>query len=224
MSSSIEKSNVYSGLEVFKGMLNTFIRIMPLGLYFFTYFSLTLFKDLRAGVLLLGLVLNELFGYAFKKYSTKPYNQNCAVFGSNYTNTKLAFLNNSHVEIICFVAAFFFSDMWYKDSVDWFRFNFLLFMIIMTIWSRMAIGCHNDLQEVIFNVLFGLILGGLFYYFFSDYYVTTEKGLLEKETCDMGYSDYQCETIKDGTVIVKHPYKNESSNSDEDADADSSTN
>ena len=90
----------------------------------------------------------------------------------------------------------------------------------------MAIGCHNDLQEVIFNVLFGLILGGLFYYFFSDYYVTTEKGLLEKETCDMGYSDYQCETIKDGTVIVKHPYKNESSNSDEDADADadSSTN
>jgi glycopeptide antibiotics resistance protein len=216
MSSQVENSDIYTGMEVFKGMLNTFIRIMPLGLYFFTYFSLTLFQDLRAGVLLLGLVMNELFGFALNKYSGKPYNQNCAVFGSNYTNTKLAFLNNSHIEIISFVTAFFVSDMWKKGTIDWLRFNFLLFMTIVTIWSRMAIGCQNDLKDVIFNVLFGVLIGGLFYYFFSDYYRTTEKGSLEKEACDLGYSDYQCETIQNGTVIVRQPYQNESTDETQD--------
>lgn len=218
--SNPKTSNVYSSLEVFKGILNTFIRIMPLGLYFFTYFSLTLFRDLRAGVILLGLIFNEMFGYAYKKYSNVVYPKECAVFGSETISQKVGFLNNTHIEIICFVAAFFFSDMWIKNSMDWFRFNFLLFMIIATIWSRMSIGCQNDLQNVIFNVLFGLILGGLYYYFFSDYYTTSEKGLLEKETCDMGYSDYQCETIKDGTVIVKHPYKNDKPEANDDGDSD----
>lgn len=193
---------------------------MPLGLYFFTYFSLTLFRDLRAGVILLGLIINEMFGYAYKKYSNVVYPKECAVFGSETVSQKVGFLNNTHIEIICFVAAFFFSDMWIKNSMDWFRFNFLLFMIIATIWSRMSIGCQNDLQNVIFNVLFGLILGGLYYYFFSDYYTTSEKGLLEKETCDMGYSDYQCETIKDGTVIVKHPYKNDKPEENDAGDSD----
>lgn len=221
MSNQKTSSNIYSGLDIFKGILNTFVRIMPLGLYFFTYFSLTLFGDLRAGVILLGMILNEMFGYAYKRYSNVIYPKECAVFGSETASLKVGFLNNTHIEIICFIAAFFFSDMWMKDTMDWFRFNFLLFMIIVTIWSRMSIGCQNDLQNVIFNVLFGMILGGLYYYFFSEYYTNSEKGILEKETCDLGYSDYQCETIKDGTVIVKHPYKNENlSGDDDDADAD----
>ena len=208
------KSRMFAGVNVFKDLLNTFVRIMPLGLYFFTYFSLTLFRDLRAGVLLLGLILNELFGYIYKKYSKITPSEACSLFGNVKLDKAFSFINNTHIEIICFVAAFFISDMWYKDNMDWFKFNFLLFMIIVTIWSRMAIGCQKDLQMVIFNVLFGLILGGLYYYFFSDYYKSTEKGLLEKETCDLGYSNYKCETIKDGTVIVKHPYKNKAEEAD----------
>ena len=31
-----------------------------------------------------------------------------------------------------------------------------------------------------------------------------EKGILEKETCDLGYDNYRCDEIKDGTVIIKH--------------------
>ena len=210
------KSRMFEGVNVFKDLLNTFVRIMPLGLYFFTYFSLTLFRDLRAGVLLLGLILNELFGYIYKKYGKLTPNIECSIFCNDKLDKAFSFINNTHIEIICFVAAFFISDMWYKDNMDWFKFNFLLFMIIVTIWSRMSIGCQNDLQLVIFNVLFGLILGGLYYYFFSDYYKSTEKGLLEKETCDLGYSNYKCETIKDGTVIVKHPYKNKADDNTDD--------
>ena len=217
-SMNAEPSPMYEGMSVFKTLLNSFIKLMPIGLYFFTYFSLIIFKDLRAGVLLLGLVLNELFGYAYVKYSNVVRNKECVIFGNAAMDKAFGFINNTHIEIICFVAAFFISDMWYKESMNWFIFNFLLAMIIMTIWSRMSVGCINDLTSVIFNVLFGFILGGLFYYFFSETYSSAERGQLERETCDLGYSDYQCETIKDGTVIVKHPYKNESADPDENED------
>ena len=41
------------------------------------------------------------------------------------------------------------------------------------------------------------------YYFLSKYYKNAEKGVVERETCDMGYKNYKCDTIQDGVVIVK---------------------
>jgi len=215
--------SIFSGIEVLKGLIHTFVRTIPLGLYFFTYFALTLFKDLRAGIILLGLILNDIFGYIYKKYSEIQDNSACAMFGNimndgadstsgasvGEQNANLGFLPNTHIEIITFVAAFFYSDMWVKNTMDWFKFNFLTFMIVITIYSRMAIGCQNKIEKVIFNVIFGLIRGGLYYYFFADYYKSVERGVIERESCDLGYSNYKCETIKDGVVIVKHPYKND---------------
>ena len=211
--------SIFSGLEVLKGLIHTFVRIMPLGLYFFTYFSLTLYKDLRSGILLLGLIINDMIGYMYKKYAKIVFNDACAMFGTTNADGNLGFLNNTHIEIITFIAAFFYSDMWNKNKMDWYKFNFLTFMIIITIWSRMAIGCNIDLQDIIFNVVFGLLRGALFFYFFQNYYSDVERGIIEKESCDMGYSDYKCETIKDGVVIVKHPYKNKEEN-DENEDGE----
>ena len=213
-------SSVFNGLDVFIALLNTFVRLMPLGMYFFAYFSLTIYKDYKVGILLLGLIFNEFVGYSFKKYSGKVFNDACAIFGSPETRGNLAFLNNSHIEIITFVASFFFMDMFSKGTMDWFRFNFLVFLMIITIWSRMSVGCINSIEDVIFNVLFGLVLGGLFYYFFSDSYVKYEEGIFKKEKCDMGYQNYKCETIKDGKLIVNHDYDipsgdNETSNDNE---------
>ena len=86
-------------------------------------------------------------------------------------------------------------------------------MIIVTIWSRMSIGCTPDIKNVIYNVVFGLLRGGIFYYF-KNQYRNSEKGILEKETCDLGYSDYKCETANNGVVISKDPYKLESNNTE----------
>jgi hypothetical protein len=209
-------SNVFSGLQIFKGLLHTFVRTIPLGLYFFTYFSLTLYEDLRSGVLLLGVILNDIFGYIYKKYTKTVYNDACAMFGSAKPGGNLAFLNNTHIEIIAFLASFFFSEMWMQDKMDWFKFNFLTFMIVITIWSRMAINCEIEIQGVIFNLLFGFMRGGLFFYFFSDMYKEAMKGKLESESCNLGYSNYKCETIKDGVVIVKHPFEDQNKKSEED--------
>ena len=51
------------------GIIHTFVRFLPLGIYFFVYLSSALFKDLRAAYLLIGLVINDLIGYLYKKYT-----------------------------------------------------------------------------------------------------------------------------------------------------------
>ena len=63
------------------GLLHTFVRFLPLGLYFFTYLASALYKDLRAAYLLIGLVLNDLIGYIYKKYAKIVPNAACAIFG-----------------------------------------------------------------------------------------------------------------------------------------------
>ena len=140
-------SSAFSGLDTFQALLNTVVRILPLGVYFFTYFSLTIYKDLKVGILLLGLIFNELIGYAFKKYSGKIFNDACSIFGAVEGQGNLAFMNNEHIEIIAFVGSFFLFDMLQKDKMEWFRFNFLIFLLIITIWSRMSIGCINGLKK-----------------------------------------------------------------------------
>ena len=75
-------------------------------------------------------------------------------------------------------------------------------MIFLTVWSRVTIKCEK-FNDIVFNLIFGIIWGLIFYYFVKDYYLNAEKGLLEKETCDLGYDNYNCSEIKDGTVILK---------------------
>ena len=40
--------NLIEMLNFFIGLLHTFVRFLPLGLYFFTYLASALYKDLRA--------------------------------------------------------------------------------------------------------------------------------------------------------------------------------
>lgn len=193
-------------IDVVKGLIHTFIRFLPLGLYFFTYFSATLYKDQRSIILLVGLIVNDIIGYVYKKYSGLEPNDACAVFGDT-EGKALNFLPNSHTEIMAFIASFFYSRMWLNGAMNWFQFNFLLFMMVITIWSRINIGCENDYQRLIFDILFGMARGSLFYYFFSSYYndSTENNTPLENKACESKYSGYTCETINNGNVIIKDP-------------------
>ena len=183
------------------------MRIIPLGLYFFTYFASTLYGDTRAGVLLLGILLNDIIGYIFKKYSKIIFNDSCAIFGS-YDNQNLNFLPNHHTEVVAFIFAFFSFDM-YRKGMNWIRFSFLFFILLITVWSRMSINCEGDFNTVIFNLLFGVTIGSLYYYFMSNVYdnLKENKPVLEERACDKRYGNYTCETIKNGNVIVKEPLK-----------------
>lgn len=194
--------NFIDMVNFFIGLIHTFVRFLPLGFYFFTYLSTALFKDLRSAILMMGLVLNDIIGFLYKKYAKITPNAPCAIFGKVDNKTEIGFLPNPHTEIVSFVASFFYSDMYYKEKFDVMPFSFITIMLFITIWSRITIGCKG-MKDVLFNLVFGSIRGMLFYYFVSKYYLHAERGLLEKETCDLGYNNYRCDEIKDGTVIIK---------------------
>ena len=185
------------------GLVHTLIRFLPIGIYFFTYFSSAIYKDLRSAILLVGLIINDLVGYIFNKYfSTKLKRDACSIFGKVGGDQKPGFLINPHTEIMSFVCGFYFSDMYYKQKLDVLPFIFLLTMLFLTIWSRVTIGCKG-LKDVGFYLTMGLVFGIIFYYFVKKYYQEAEKGKLENETCELGYNNYRCDEIKDGTVIIK---------------------
>ena len=201
--------NILQSVDLVKGLIHLFIKLVPIGLYFFTYFSSILYKDYRSVILMVGLIFNDIIGYLYNKYSNIVFNESCAIF-DNVGGIK-RFLPNYHTEIISFVASFFYTEIWSKGGLhgSWFKFIFLFFMVIVTIWSRMSIGCESSYQKVIFNILFGMIRGSLFFYFFSSQYqnLDVNKDNIEKTGCQNQYSDYNCETIKNGNVIEKKPLK-----------------
>tara|TARA_B100001093_G_C26736153_1_gene974542 strand:- start:120 stop:782 length:663 start_codon:yes stop_codon:yes gene_type:complete len=198
--------NIVEILSVIKAIVHTFIRFLPLGLYSFAYLSTAIFKDRRSAILLMGLIINDIIGYLYKRYNKVEPNENCVIFGKQDDTMSRGFLPNPHTLYISFVAAFFYSDMWYKYKFDFIPFIFILFLLILTIWSRIDIGC-KEFKDVVLNVVFGALRGIIYYYFVSSYYRDAEKDDLEKNTCDFGYNDYQCNEIKEGTVIVKEPKK-----------------
>ena len=105
--------------------------------------------------------------------------------------------------------------MFYKGGIDAVPFTFLLFMLFVTVWSRISIGCKK-MKDVLFNLIFGAIRGILFYMIISKYYLEAQKGVVEKETCELGFDNYRCDEIKNGTVIIK-----EGSNREENEQNDS---
>ena len=140
--------NFVDMLNFIIGLIHTLVRFVPLGFYFFTYFSSTIYKDLRSAILLIGLIINDLLGYLIKKYAKLKMKAPCAIFGKEGSNTELGFLPNAHTQIVTFVASFYFSDMYFKEKIDPIPFVFLLVLVFVTIWSRITIGC-KEFKEII---------------------------------------------------------------------------
>jgi len=193
-------------IKVILGVLHTFVRFLPLGIYFFAYLASVLFKDRRAGIILGGLVVNDIIGFTMKKYFKFEPNAACAIFGSKDSGNTLGFLPNTHTEVISFLTAFFYSNMWHKYQFDLIPFVFLFLMLLLTSWSRVSIGCKK-IKDVFFNVVVGSIFGMLFYYFVRKHYMKAEeeaKGT-GQNVCDLGYDNYKCSEIRDGTVVMRDP-------------------
>ena len=208
-------------IKITLGVLHTFVRFLPLGLYFFSYLSSVLFKDRRAAIILGGLVANDLVGFSLKKYFKFEPREECAIFGSKDANKSLGFLPNSHTEVIAFITAFFYSNMWHKYKFDLIPFVSLFFMTLLVAWSRISIGCKL-FQDVIFNIVVGAMLGMLYYYFTRKSYMKAEeeaKGT-DKTVCDLGYDNYKCSEIRDGTVIMRDPEEKKKRREIEETDED----
>lgn len=189
-------------LMLIKSIIHTFVRFMPFGIYFFAYFSIILFKDLRAALILLGLVINDIFNFALKRYFKVVDNMNCSIIGKP-DGSPAPPLPTEHVQYLTFLFGIFVSNNIYKADKNIVSIVFLAIMTLITGWSRYNTGCLVDTKSIVYEIIFGLFKGAIFYYFISGKWSSIEMGKLERESCDLGYKDYKCSTIKDGVVIVK---------------------
>ena len=199
--------NINELIEIIKAIIHTYIRFMPLGLYFFSYFSTIIFRDLRGLILLFGLILNDTIGLLYKKFYKVQDKAACSTMGNPGQEGSLApNLPNAHTEYISFILSFFLSKAVDKRDKDPTVLIFLVILVLLTIYSRVATGCKT-LEEAMLNLIFGMLWGGIYYFMVSKYYNKAEDDTKERNVCEYGYDNYKCATIKDGTVIVKKPMK-----------------
>ena len=58
--------------------------------------------------------------------------------------------------------AYFFMDMYQKQNFNVVNFIFLSFILLITMWSRINIGCETAV-DCIFAVIIGILIGAVYY-------------------------------------------------------------
>jgi len=72
-------------------------------------------------------------------------------------------------QTVSFFAGFFFMDMYYNSAFNVSTFFGLTILILITIYSRMNVGCKT-LLDAIFCSLIGLLFGVVYYNLVKEYY------------------------------------------------------
>lgn len=158
-----------------KAIINTVVRLIPIGLYFGSILMGILFQNVQAFVLLLGFLFNDFISLGFRYLFQTVDIANCAVVESTknfYT------LPAPHTQTVAFTLSYFFTDMYLNNTFNPTNFIFLAFLLMTTIWSRMNVGCQN-VFDAIFATMIGLLLGTIYYRLTEKWY---QSGNLEESS------------------------------------------
>lgn len=154
-----------------KILINTIVKVLPISLYLATLMSSMLFDNKMALVLFFGQLLNDVVGLSYR-FILKPKGKiECAfvkVGDLFYT------LPAPYVQIVGFYFSFLVADMYYQDRFSSVKFLGLLMILLITIWSRLDIGCDTML-DVILALTLGCGIGIAYYFAFKDYYLSDEQ-------------------------------------------------
>jgi len=196
---------VASFTVIIQAFLHTVVRLLPIGLYFFCYFSILLFQDMRGVLLLFGLLSNDVLGTIYKKLYKIPDKYSCSILGSP-DGEGAPNLPNTNTNYISFILSFFVCNAIEKGEKNPTTVIFTSLLLAITIWSRTSTGCKT-IRTALISCIVGFIYGAIYFYFISDYWKDAEKGYYERKVCDQGYKDYKCSTIKNGLIIEKEQEK-----------------
>ena len=154
-------------IDVAKIFINTLVRLEPIGLYTGSLMAGVVFNDFRGLLLFLGFLGNEMIGLGYKMVLRGVSNPQCALM---YSESGTPFVLPSPIsQTVGFFAGFFFMDMYYNSTFNPSKFFLLTIMIIITIYSRMNVGCKT-LLDAIYCTLIGLLTGVVYYSIIKDYY------------------------------------------------------
>lgn len=154
-------------IDVAKIFINTLVRLEPVGLYTGSLMAGVVFNDFRGLLLFLGFLGNEMIGLGYKMVLRGVSNPQCALM---YSESGTPFVLPSPIsQTVGFFAGFFFMDMYYNSTFNPLKFFLLTIMIMITIYSRMNVGCKT-LLDAIYCTLIGLLTGVVYYSIIKDYY------------------------------------------------------
>ena len=147
-------------IDTLKIFINTIVRIVPIGLYAGSAMSGAVFQDFRGVILFAGFIGNELLGLGYRMVLHGVVNPQCAL---TYSAEGTPFVLPSPIsQTVGFFAGFFFMDMYYNSVFNTTEFIILTGLLLMTIYSRLNIGCKTLLDAVycsLIGLLFGIVYG-----------------------------------------------------------------
>jgi hypothetical protein len=162
----MEGQSTLNSFSVAKAIINSLIRITPVGLYAGSAISGLVFEDFRASILLLGFVLNEAISYGYRLILQGVYNPQCALMK---TDLDYFVLPSPICQTVGFFAGFMFSEMYSREEFLPGKTFALITLILLTIFSRVNIGCKTFL-DALYTTLVGLVLGVFYFTIIKDYY------------------------------------------------------
>lgn len=149
-----------------KALVNTLVRLFPIGLYSGSIMSSLIFDDNRGTMLFLGFMINEMISLGYRMAFKSIYNPQCALLKSGDTNFVLP---APITQTVGFFVSFILMEMYYDGEFIPVKFFVTLCLVMITIWSRNNIGCKSILDAV-FSTLIGTFIGVSYYIIIKDFY------------------------------------------------------
>lgn len=154
-------------IDTIKIVLNTCVRLIPLGLYTGSAMSGAVFQDFRGILLFIGLLGNELISLGYRMILRGVVNPQCAL---TFSTEGIPFVLPSPItQTVGLFVGFFYMDMYYNNTYTPIKFFLLTMILLITIYSRINIGCKT-LLDSIYCALIGLLIGVIYYNLIQPYY------------------------------------------------------
>ena len=149
-----------------KAILNTLVRLLPISLYSGSAMSALLFDDFRGTLLFVGFIINEAIAYGYRLILNGVYNPQCALLK---TEEDYFVLPSPISQTIGFFFGFFMTEMYAQGVFYPSRFFVLLVVLILTIFSRVNVGCKSFL-DALYCAFLGILLGVGWFNIVKEYY------------------------------------------------------
>ena len=119
-------------IVITKAIINTLVRLMPIGLYTGSAMNAVVMNDFRGVILFMGFIFNELISLGYRMFIKGAYNPHCALLMTNQGSPFV--LPSPITQTVGFFFAFFMMDMYYQDQFLPLRFFVFLTVFILTIY------------------------------------------------------------------------------------------
>lgn len=165
-------------------ILNTLVRLLPISLYTGSAMSAVVMNDFRGVILLFGFFFNEMLSLGYRMFLKGAYNPNCALLMSE---EGMPFILPSPLcQTVGFFFAFCMMEMYYRDVFLPIRFFVLFGLMIVTIFSRINVGCKTIIDAMM-TTMIGCLLGVAYFEIVKDYY---RRDFLDLEQSEKNFDDF----------------------------------